>query len=375
MAQRIIGSVGENGTNIPADVALIQIMLNDAIAIKGLGVAVVPVNGVADGLTVNAIRTFQQIELGSSDGRIDPGKGTLRRLNGIVDGSPQQSPITARHRSLYESGTLDLGQPAAAERSGADGVGLAQAFEYGSIYYHPVLGAYEVHGLILQEYLNMGEEGSLLGYPFSDEKDWPQGGGRASDFLNGSIYWSLTGDVEVLETPPDPAVLPFESNVSENRPAFTAKVRTISAELGVSPDWLMVLMHHESGLNHRIKNSIGCVGLIQFCPSTIPGLGTTADALTSMSNVEQLDYVRKYYLPHKNKMHSYVDLYLATFYPIAFGRPDSFVFGSQKDAAEVAKVTKANKSIDLNKDGGITLAEFKQWVYSGVPDQVLNRVL
>ena len=66
--------------------------------------------------------------------------------------------------------------------------------------------------------------------------------------------------------------------------------------LGVKADHLMFLMWFETArtLNHRITNSIGATGLIQFMPATAVGLGTTCEKLRQMSNVEQLDYVKKH---------------------------------------------------------------------------------
>ena len=39
-------------------------------------------------------------------------------------------------------------------------------------------------------------------------------------------------------------------------------------------------MKHESGLDPSIKNSIGCVGLIQFCPDSSGGSTKTINGKT-----------------------------------------------------------------------------------------------
>jgi len=52
-------------------------------------------------------------------------------------------------------------------------------------------------------------------------------------------------------------------------------------------------------------------------PRTAENLGTTIDQLKNMSNIEQLDYVEKFYLPKKDNINSYINLYLSTFYPVA----------------------------------------------------------
>jgi hypothetical protein len=51
-------------------------------------------------------------------------------------------------------------------------------------------GAFEVHGAILQRYLALGAEASILGYPRTDETATPDGIGRYNHFQGGSIYWT-----------------------------------------------------------------------------------------------------------------------------------------------------------------------------------------
>jgi ribosomal protein L24 len=79
--------------------------------------------------------------------------------------------------------------------------GLVGKFENADIYWHPTLGAFEVHGDIRNRYNNLGQAGSLLGYPSSDEHDIVKDGvvvGRANNFQAGTIYWSgQTGAWEV----------------------------------------------------------------------------------------------------------------------------------------------------------------------------------
>lgn len=178
-------------------------------------------------------------------------------------------------------------------------------------------------------------------------------------------------------TPPNQsAKLVYEDKVIENQRPFISKVRDISAALSIKPDWLMALMNHESGLNHRIQNrNGGATGLIQFMPATARRLGTTTEALRSMSNVQQLDYVYKYFAPFKGKIRSYSDLYLITFYPYALGKPDDYVFGSERSVTWAKKVRDQNKSIDLNNDSLITMGEFKQWIYRGIPNSIRSRLM
>lgn len=162
----------------------------------------------------------------------------------------------------------------------------------------------------------------------------------------------------------------FEEYVKTNRAAFLAKVREIAERLNINPEWLMAVMYKESRLNEKAVNPTGgATGLIQFMPATAKGLGTSTAALKAMSNVEQLDYVLKYYQPYKGKLTSYPDLYLATFYPAALGKSDDYVIG-----AKGSKVSEQNLGIDLDKDGIITKGEFYRYCYSGFSAAVQERL-
>ena len=94
----------------------------------------------------------------------------------------------------------------------------------------------------------------------------------------------------------------FENKVTTNKEAFLQKVKLIAVKLGIDPNWLMFVMNSESGLNPAAYNpNGGASGLIQFMPDTGVGLGTTTAALRQMSNVDQLDYVYKYFLSISGK--------------------------------------------------------------------------
>ena len=154
----------------------------------------------------------------------------------------------------------------------------------------------------------------------------------------------------------------FEEYIKENREEFTEKVNNISHELGIEANWLMFVMWFESRLNPQAVNPIsGATGLIQFMPSTARSLGTTTDVLKRMNNVQQLDYVLAYLRPHKGKMKSWVDVYLAVFYPKAIGKPNFVI------TPDI--VAKQNKIFDLNKDLDITVDEIKTALRNNMPEK------
>jgi len=91
-----------------------------------------------------------------------------------------------------------FGYPASDERFAADGVGRASWFTGGIVYWHPAVGAWEVHGDILAKYVSLGGPAGVLGYPTSDEQVAPDGIARFSTFERGAIYWTFaTGAREV----------------------------------------------------------------------------------------------------------------------------------------------------------------------------------
>lgn len=154
----------------------------------------------------------------------------------------------------------------------------------------------------------------------------------------------------------------FEEYIKENREEFTEKVNNISNELGIEANWLMFVMWFESRLNPQAVNPIsGAQGLIQFMPSTARSLGTTTDILKRMNNVQQLDYVLAYLRPYKGKMKSWVDVYLAVFYPKAIGKPNFVI------TPDI--VAKQNKIFDLNKDLDITVDEIKTALRNNMPEK------
>ncbi len=105
-----------------------------------------------------------------------------------------------------------------------------------------------------------------------------------------------------------------------------------------------------------IKNAAGsgATGLIQFMPATAKGMGTTVEKLAKMSQIEQLNYVYKYFLPYKGKLRNLGDVYMTILWPAGVGKADSYVLWS-KDKKPVTY--RQNIGLDVNKDGVITRAE------------------
>lgn len=133
-----------------------------------------------------------------------------------------------------------------------------------------------------------------------------------------------------------------------NNSTFKDKLKEISSEIGISEDSIIKLMKHESGLNPSIKNSIGCVGLIQFCPDSSGGSTKTINGKTYnlselANNLDlQMDAIKNFWSKGKSsgKIKNAKDLYVYNFFPIAAGKSDDFVLQTKGLSAE--KVASAN---------------------------------
>lgn len=140
-------------------------------------------------------------------------------------------------------------------------------------------------------------------------------------------------------------------------------IEALAAELGVEPRWLLAVMAFESKLEPSEVNRLSrATGLIQFMPSTAKKLGTTVEALRTMTRLEQLPYVRRYFAPFRGRMGSYLDTYLAVFWPAAMGE-------SKGDAFELFRVGSKeyaqNSGLDRDRDGKVTRADVRRSI-SGV---------
>lgn len=148
----IKGSVGLGGMNQRPDVQVVQKLLNAIPPAKGGSMPLLGVDGLSGPATCGAIRRFQAANIGSADGRIDPGRKTEQALLAVLNSrgvpanpllgeqgmpaskSPKpppsrgpQSPIRQRVLGICQSllpprGTLTQGQ----KRAGASGTGCGE---------------------------------------------------------------------------------------------------------------------------------------------------------------------------------------------------------------------------------------------------------
>jgi hypothetical protein len=133
-----------------------------------------------------------------------------------------------------------------------------------------------------------------------------------------------------------------------NNPIFKEKLKEISSEIGISENSIIKLMKHESGLDSSVKNSIGCVGLIQFCPDGKGGSSKTINGKSyNLNELQgdlelQLNAIKEFWSKGKRdgKIKNAKDLYVYNFFPVAAGKSDDYVLQTKGLSAQT--IAKAN---------------------------------
>lgn len=167
---------------------------------------------------------------------------------------------------------------------------------------------------------------------------------------------------------------------------FYTKLNKISSELGMNPRDLLCVMAYESGLNpsqvnHEVlrkrkngdKNAKGAVGLIQFMPETLKGLGVPENEIDNFgekSAIDQLDYVKKYIKGQMNfakrSFKSATEYYHANLFPLTLTRwkgqdpienADVIVVSKTSNDRRERNAYINNKGLDTNNDGKITVSD------------------
>lgn len=146
-------------------------------------------------------------------------------------------------------------------------------------------------------------------------------------------------------------------NAVKAEPKFADKLKSVAQNIGVSESDLLTVMYKETAgtLDPSTTNGIGCVGLIQFCPDasrgsfkTISNKRYNLSDLSQMTRDQQLDVVEAYYKSlgfRSDKPRTIADLYVATFYPAAIGKPNNYIIGSDNSVSFQHKLAEQNPGI------------------------------
>jgi hypothetical protein len=163
----------------------------------------------------------------------------------------------------------------------------------------------------------------------------------------------VVSDINIKYTVSKTAEAAYDKAEGEE-PGFKAKVQSVASQIGAKEMDLVQIMFKETagtlspakwnnipfGNQQKGCENCGCVGLIQFCPDTgdvinktIAGKKYNLQQLSKMTRVQQMDVVLEYFKAQgfsTNKSRTIADLYCATFYPYAVGKPGDFIIGSEK---------------------------------------------
>lgn len=152
--------------------------------------------------------------------------------------------------------------------------------------------------------------------------------------------------------------------IGATTPEFRTKLRDVGESLAVEPTDLAAIMSFESGFNPKARNGkSNATGLIQWLPSTALSMyRVTVEQIATMSAVEQLDLVERYFAGIRGKGSSLHDLYMLVWN--GSPAPMDRVLGVSDAAGHSGDVYRLNKSLDLNNDGRITAAEASSIVRS-----------
>jgi hypothetical protein len=154
-----------------------------------------------------------------------------------------------------------------------------------------------------------------------------------------------------------------------DNPTFDEKLSEISDAINIDENSIIKLMKHESGLDPTIKNSIGCVGLIQFCPGggstkTINGKSYSLEEIRNDLDL-QMEAIKQFWLTgyRNGKITEPADLYIYNFFPVAAGKPDDFVLKAKGLSAR--KVARANpifnRVLGRPKSHPLTVGDLKRY--------------
>ena len=182
---------------------------------------------------------------------------------------------------------------------------------------------------------------TIDGYPFIPDDE----GLTISNPTQFSLvitYEPLTGNIISKVTSASLTKEAAYDKAENENPGFKNKVKEVAKAIGAAEMDLVKIMFIESArtLNPGIRNSIGCVGLIQFCPDSEGGSTKTIGRnkyllsdLQKMNRIQQMDVVKEYFNSlgyNGSKPLSLTDMYLSTFYPVAVGKPSNFIIGSER---------------------------------------------
>lgn len=150
--------------------------------------------------------------------------------------------------------------------------------------------------------------------------------------------------------------------IERTTPEFRTKLVQVAERIGADPTDLAAVIAFESGFSPTAQNEkSGATGLIQWLPSTARNLyGLTTGQIYTMSAIDQLDLVERYFRASNGPKGTVHDLYMLVWH----GHPasQSEILAAQGELGISGDAYAKNSDLDRDRDGRITGAEASSFV-------------
>ncbi|MCI0390556.1 MAG: transglycosylase SLT domain-containing protein [Acidobacteria bacterium] len=149
-------------------------------------------------------------------------------------------------------------------------------------------------------------------------------------------------------------------NILREQPQFWIELEAVAVRLKTEPAWLLNVVASESLFNPLARNSFpgqSATGLLQFIESTAQSLGTTTEAISRMSPVDQLRLIERYLTLFRGRLNSLADVYLAVFRGFIVEGGDASIVAPLNNSNKEQRIYSLNKWLDFNRDSKITKGE------------------
>jgi hypothetical protein len=153
--------------------------------------------------------------------------------------------------------------------------------------------------------------------------------------------------------------------------SFQNKLEDISKTINIDKSSIIKLMNFESKLDPQVKNNLGCVGLIQFCPDSRNGStktigGKTYNLEELRNNLDkQMEAIKEFWgAGYKSgKIKEPKDLYIYNFFPVAAGKSDDFVLKTNGLSAERIASSNPifNKTLGKPRNTPLTVGDLENY--------------